>query len=40
VTIGHRDASLAEVVSGLTPGERVITYPPDGVADGTLVTAR
>jgi HlyD family secretion protein len=40
VTIGHRNGSFAEVLSGLTPGLRVVTYPPEGVADGTLVRPR
>ncbi len=40
VKIGHRNGSFAEVLSGLAPGQRVITYPPDGVADGTLVRSR
>ena len=40
LTIGHRNGTFAEVLSGLSPGARVITYPPDGVADGTLVRAR
>jgi HlyD family secretion protein len=40
LTIGHRNGSFAEVLSGLVPGQRVVTYPPDGVADGTLVRAR
>jgi HlyD family secretion protein len=38
--IGHRDGTFAEVLSGLASGERVVTYPPDGVADGTLVRTR
>jgi HlyD family secretion protein len=40
VKIGHRNGTFAEVLSGLSNGQRVITYPPDGVADGTLVRAR
>jgi HlyD family secretion protein len=40
VTIGHRDGRFAEVLSGLRAGERVITYPPEGVTDGTLVRPR
>ena len=40
VTVGHRDGNAAEVLSGVAPGARVITYPPDGVADGTPVRAR
>jgi HlyD family secretion protein len=38
--IGHRNGTFAEVLSGVSSGARVITYPPDGVADGTLVRSR
>lgn len=40
VTIGRRGDRAAEALEGLTGGERVIAYPPDGVADGTRVVAR
>jgi HlyD family secretion protein len=40
VTVGQRNGAAAEVVAGLKPGERVIVYPPDSVADGVRVTER
>jgi HlyD family secretion protein len=40
IALGHRNGSFAEVLSGLTPADRVVTYPPEGVADGTLIRAR
>jgi HlyD family secretion protein len=40
LTIGHPNGTFAEVLTGPAPGARVITYPPDGVGDGTLVRAR
>lgn len=39
VEIGHTNGLAAEVRSGLAPGEAVIGYPPDSVADGTRVAA-
>lgn len=35
--LGLRGDTHAEVRRGLSPGERVIVYPPDGVADGVRV---
>jgi HlyD family secretion protein len=40
VTIGLRSATMAEVQSGLTPGDRVILFPSDQVRDGGRVTLR
>jgi HlyD family secretion protein len=40
VTIGERNASEAEVKSGLAAGDEVIVYPPDTLADGIRVTRR
>mgnify|MGYP001037721130 CR=1 FL=1 len=40
VTIGHRNATAAEVTDGLSPGDRVILHPSDAIADGTPVTER
>jgi len=37
VDIGHDNGLGAEVRSGLTQGEAVIVYPPDGVSDGASV---
>lgn len=36
--VGRRGASAAEVLSGASPGDRVILFPPDDVEDGTSVT--
>jgi HlyD family secretion protein len=40
VTIGHRNAVEAEVVSGLDTGDVVVVHPSDRVMDGTRVTTR
>lgn len=40
ISIGRRDGRHAEVLSGLTAGERVILHPPDTVADGVAVAER
>jgi HlyD family secretion protein len=40
VTTGRRGDREAEVLEGLTGGERVIAYPPDTVAAGTRVVSR
>jgi HlyD family secretion protein len=40
VEIGHRNGDEAEVVSGLAPSDRVISYPLDTLADGAAVVAR
>jgi HlyD family secretion protein len=40
VDIGERDASTAQVVRGVRPGDTVVVYPPDGVADGVRVEPR
>ncbi len=40
VSLGHRTGTAAEVVSGLSPGDQVIAYPPDSLAEGTRVTSR
>lgn len=36
----HNNGTSAEVVGGLTQGQRVIVHPPDAVADGQAVKAR
>jgi HlyD family secretion protein len=38
VEIGHRNASFAEVLSGLSEGAVVILHPSDRVAEGVRVT--
>ena len=40
VSIGHRSAEAAEVIHGLTRGERVILHPSNRVDDGTRVRER
>ena len=40
VSIGHRNAQLAEVLSGLSPGDRVVLHPSDRVRDGAAVAQR
>jgi HlyD family secretion protein len=39
VEIGQRNGRDAEVVAGLSEGERVVLYPGDKVADGVKVAA-
>ena len=39
VTVGVRDAGFAEITSGLTDGETVVTYGAYGVADSAKVTS-
>jgi HlyD family secretion protein len=40
VKIGHRNARLAEVLSGLTSGDHVVLHPSDRVRDGAAVAQR
>lgn len=40
VKIGHRNNRVAEVVSGLFEGDRVVLHPSDRIEDGTPVAAR
>ena len=40
VEIAHNNGVAAEVVSGLSEGQRVLLHPPDTVADGASVKAR
>ena len=40
VVLGARNGSLAWIREGLTPGARVVIYPPAGVADGVRVRER
>jgi multidrug efflux system membrane fusion protein len=39
VTVGERNATSAEIVAGLTGGERVVTAGAFGVTDGAHVSA-
>ena len=40
VEVGHRSGLTAEIVSGLSESERVITHPSNDIEDGTEVTVR
>ena len=40
VRIGHRNAQLAEVLSGLSAGDRVVLHPSDRVKEGAAVSQR
>jgi HlyD family secretion protein len=40
VRIGHENGLEAEVLSGLEPGQRVVTHPSDRVGDGSRIVAR
>jgi HlyD family secretion protein len=40
VEIGHRNAQVAEVISGLTAGDSVVLHPSDRVRDGARVAQR
>jgi HlyD family secretion protein len=40
VTIGHRNNRVAEVLSGLSAGDRVVLHPSDRVVDGAAVSER
>jgi HlyD family secretion protein len=40
IEIGHRNNRVAEVMSGLSPGDQVVLHPSDRVSDGTRVSAR
>jgi HlyD family secretion protein len=40
VTVGHRNNEVAQVLSGLEAGARVITHPSDRVQDGTGIVDR
>ena len=40
VQIGHRNTRMAEVISGLSDGDRVVLHPSDRVKEGISVSAR
>ena len=40
IKIGHRNSRVAEVLSGLAEGERVVLHPGDRVRDGIRVSER
>lgn len=40
VTVGQRNDTDVQVVSGLTPGERIVLHPNDRIVDGTRLVER
>ena len=40
IVLGHRSAEAAEVIDGLTSGERVVLHPSNRIEDGTRVRER
>jgi HlyD family secretion protein len=40
VTIDKRNQMMAQVLSGLSAGDRVIVHPSDRVSDGVRIAAR
>ena len=40
VEVGERNSLEAEVLKGLSAGDRIIVYPSDAITDGVKVTAR
>ncbi|PPB82207.1 HlyD family secretion protein [Albidovulum inexpectatum] len=40
VRIGHRNATMAEILSGLEPGDMVVLHPSDAISDGTRIAPR
>lgn len=40
VTVGHRNNSVAEILSGIAPGAQIVLHPSDRIGDGTRVAQR
>jgi HlyD family secretion protein len=40
VQIGHRNNRMAEVISGLSAGDRVVMHPSDRIVDGSRIAQR
>jgi HlyD family secretion protein len=40
IDVGHRNNRLAEVVSGLAAGDRVVQHPSDRIKEGVSVSER
>jgi HlyD family secretion protein len=40
ITVGRRSGLAAQILSGLSEGDRVIVHPPDAVSDGVRVRSR
>jgi len=40
VTIGHQNGQVAEILSGVAPGDNVVAHPPDTLSDGAPIQVR
>jgi len=40
IQIGHRNSQMAEVLSGLSAGDKVVLHPSDRVSDGVRIEER
>ena len=40
IEIGHRNNRMAEIVAGLSEGDRVVLHPSDRISEGTSVSER
>jgi HlyD family secretion protein len=40
VKVGHRNARMAEIISGLAAGDTVVVHPSDRISDGAAVSQR
>lgn len=40
VAVGHRTASEAEILEGVSPGDEVVVYPSEGIAPGVSIVGR
>ncbi|MEQ8954413.1 MAG: hypothetical protein RL120_09790, partial [Gammaproteobacteria bacterium] len=40
VQIGQRNGLQAQIISGLTPGQQVVSYPDSQLEDGSRVRSR
>jgi HlyD family secretion protein len=40
VSVGHRNAAVAEIMAGLTAGERVVRHPSDEIEEGVRVEGK
>ena len=40
LTVGHRSSRMAEILSGVSPGDRVVVHPSDKIREGVAITER
>jgi len=40
VTIGHQNASQAQILSGLDAGDRIVVHPNERIRDGSRIRER